>query len=525
MLSFSPSTNKHVLSILDKCSNLNHLKQLQAHLIVLGHGQTHFYAFKLIRFCTLHLSNLGYARLLFDKFNSPNIYMYAAMITAYATSSDHASAVLLYRHMLRENRSKPNDFVFSIILKSYPGVLKRYGTDLVQAQVVKSGYGGNPAVQTAVLDAYSRYCVDVGAARKVFDEMSNRSVLSWTAMISGYTRVGLVGNAVLLFDEVPEGIRDTPFWNSIIAGCVQNGLFSEAIGFFRRMIVEERFGRNRPNEITVVSVLSASGHAGLLHLGKCIHGYVCRNGLSLDLFVTNGLIDMYGKCGTYGKARMVFDNTKETNLMSWNSLINCCGLHGQSEESVSIFQEMLRRTDDVKPDGVTFIGLLNACSHGGLVVEGRYYYDMMVHEYGIEPQIEHYGCLIDLLCRVGRLEEAMQVVEGMRIPPDEVVWGALLNGSKIHRRVDLADYAVKKLVEINPKNFGHSAILANLYQGMEEWDEMQEGKNIPQDYAYKARGCSWIVVKNQVHQFYCADKSHPRTEQIYAVLGCLVDSH
>ncbi|XP_073020975.1 pentatricopeptide repeat-containing protein At1g33350 [Primulina eburnea] len=520
------SLNRHVLSILDNCSNLNHLKQLQAHLTVLGHGQTHFYAFKLIRFCTLHLSNLGYARLLFDKFNSPNIYLYAAMITAYAPLSDHASAVLLYRRMLRENRSKPNDFVFSIILKSYPAVLKRHGTELVQAQVVKSGYGETPAVQTAILDAYSRYCVDIGAARKVFDEMSDRSVMSWTAMLSGYTRVGLVGNAVLLFDEMPEGIRDTPFWNSIISGCVQNGLFSEAIEFFRRMIVEEgSAGRNKPNQVTVVSVLSASGKAGLLHLGKCIHGYVCRNGLSLDLFVTNGLIDMYGKCGNYGKARMVFNNTKETNLMSWNSLINCCWLHGQIGESISIFEEMLQRTDEVKPDGVTFIGLLNACSHGGLVVEGLYYYDMMIHEYGIEPQIEHHGCLIDLLCRAGRIKEAVQVVEGMRIPPDEVVCGAMLNGCKIHRCADFADYAVKNLIEINPKNFGHGAILANLCLEMEERDEVQEGKKMPREYTYKdAPGCSWIEVKNQVHHFYCVDKSHPRTEQIYAVLECLADS-
>ncbi|KAL0408513.1 UNVERIFIED_CONTAM: Pentatricopeptide repeat-containing protein [Sesamum radiatum] len=191
----------------------------------------------------LFACNLAYARRMFDKFSSPNIFLYTAIINAYTSVPDHVSAVLLYRDMVRENRSKPNHFMFSIILKSWPEVLPSYGVELVQTQIVKSGFGGNPVVQTAILDAYSRYGFDVGRARKVFDEISDRNVVSWTAMISGYARAGQVGNAVLLFEEMPEGIRDTPFWNSIIAGCAQNGLFSEAIEFFRRMVFEEGWGQ------------------------------------------------------------------------------------------------------------------------------------------------------------------------------------------------------------------------------------------------------------------------------------------
>lgn len=525
MVPFSTSLNRHVLSILDKCSDLNHLKQLQAHLITIGHGDTHFYAFKLIRLCTLRLCNLAYARRVFDKFRSPNIYLYTAIIGAYTRVPDHESAVLLYRDMLRSSRSKPNHYMFSIILKSWPEVVESYGVELVHTQIVKSGFGGNPVVQTAVLDGYSRYGADVGLGRKVFDEMPVRNVVSWTAMISAYARAGLLGNAVLLFEEMSVEIRDTPFWNCIIAGCLQNGLFTEAIEFFRRMIEEGVRRGDRPNQGTIVCALSALGHSGMLQLGKCIHGYVYRSGLSLDPFIVNGLIDMYGKCGSFGKSRIVFDKSPEINLTSWNSLINCYALHGRSHEAIGIFEDMTLCEDKVKPDGVTFVGLLNACTHGGLVVVGRHYYDMMIVKYGIEPQIEHYGCLIDLLCRSGRFEEAIEVVNGMRIPPDEIIWGSVLNGCKIHRRIDLAEFAEKKLIEMNPDNGGYRAMLANLYVEMGKWDESQKVRKMIYDgNVYKASGRSWIEVENQVHSFHSVDKSHPRTEEIYAVLGCLIDT-
>ncbi|XP_051149032.1 pentatricopeptide repeat-containing protein At1g33350 [Andrographis paniculata] len=497
----SGSLNRHVLTILDKCSNLDHLRQLQAHLTALGHARTHFYAFKLIRFCTTRLRNLAYARRIFDNFASPNIYIYTAIVRAYTQVPDHQSALLLFRDMVRENRSKPNHFMFSIILTSWPEFDTRYGVQLVQAQIVKTGYGGNPVVQTAMLDAYSRWGGHILAARKVFDEMSEKNVVSWTAMISGYTRAGQMGDAVALFDDMPKGVRDTPVWNCVIAGCVQNGLFSESVEFLRRMVVEEGMN-NKPNQGTIVCVLSALGHGGLLQIGKCTHGYIYRSGLSSDLFVVNGLIDMYGKCGSLEKSTSVFELAVEKNSMCWNSLINCYAVNGRTRDAIRIFEEM-RDGDEVEPDGVTLVGLLNACSHGGLVKEGRHYFDMMIKEYGIEAEIEHYGCLIDLLGRAGLFEEALQVVQEMRVPADEVVWGSLLNGCKIHRRADLAELALKKLGEIdrNSNNGGgYSATVANLYGEIGHWEEAHKlrKKTLQREgeedcgYKYKPPGFSWI---------------------------------
>ncbi|KAJ0087564.1 hypothetical protein Patl1_06909 [Pistacia atlantica] len=236
--------NQQVLAILERCNHLNHLKQLQSFLITLGHAQTNFYNFKLVRFCTLKLSNLTYARFIFDRLVSPNIYLYTAMITAYAAHYDHTSlSFSLYRDMVRKGQPLPNQFIYPHVLKSCPEVLESCGTKMVHTQIVKSGFEQYPVVKTALVDSYSRSSSDISVARKLFDEMFERNIVSWTAMISGYTRVGDIKNAVLLFEEMPD--RDVPCWNSVIAGCTQNGFFSEAIGFFRKMVMEKSLRKKK----------------------------------------------------------------------------------------------------------------------------------------------------------------------------------------------------------------------------------------------------------------------------------------
>ncbi|PHT36404.1 Pentatricopeptide repeat-containing protein [Capsicum baccatum] len=520
-----PKLHQDMLVILDKCRSSTQLKQLQGHLITTGHGQTQLYAFKLVRFCTISLSDLNYARLIFNYINFPNVYLYTAMITAYTSLPDHKSSLLLYRAMVRSGLSKPNHFVFPIILKSFPQVTKHCGIEMAHAHIERMGFGKYPVVQTALLDAYSRFTSDVRVARQLFDEISDKNVVSWTAMISGYTRVGRMGDAVLLFEEVPQHIRDTPSWNSIIAGCTQNGLFSEAISLFRRMIVEEGMVQgNKPNDITFACVLAACGHTGMLQLGKCIHGYTYRNSLHLNTLTLNALIDMYGKCGSLKQARNLFDkaNRRRGSLACWNSMINCLAPQGHWEGAIGVFKDMLRHGDDVKPDTVTFIGLLSACTHGGLVEEGLSYYDLMTRVYGINPEIEHYGCLIDLLGRAGRFEEIMKIVRDMHLTPDAVIWGSLLNGCKIHGRIDLAEYALEKLISIDPNNGSYYSVLANLYGELGKWDEARNIRKIlNQQNAYKAPGCSWIELHSQVHQFYSVEKSHPTMEEINSTLESL----
>lgn len=376
-------------------------------------------------------------------------------------------------------------------------------------------------MQTALVDSYSKFRSDLRTARELFDEMAEKNVVAWTAMISGYTRHGEIGNAVVMFEHMPE--RDIPSWNALIAGCTQNGVFSEAISLFKRMLLLDR--DIKPNGVTVVCALSACSHTGMLQLGRWIHGYAYRSGLVPDSFISNALVDMYGKCGNLKEARIIFEMTSKRNLTSWNSMINCYALHGQSETAITVFEEMMMQSGDyLKPDEVTFVSLLNACTHGGLVEKGQSYFKLMTRDYGIEARIEHYGCLIDLLSRAGRFEEAIEFVRGMRIEPDEVVWGSLLNGCKIYGLTDLAEYAVKKLIDLDPKNGGYRTMLANIYGELGKWDEVGRVRKMLKEWnAHKVPGCSWIEFDNQVHQFYSDDKTHSKIEDIYKILECLVD--
>lgn len=395
---------------------------------------------------------------------------------------------------------------------------------MIHTQILKLGFGKYPVVQTSLLDCYWRFGSDSLSAQKVFDEMTERNVVTWTAMITGYARVGRMSSAISLFEGMVE--RDTPSWNAVIAGCTQNGLFSEAINLFRQMVSSTKKGQNgdiKPNTITLVCTLSACGNTGMLHLGRSLHGYIYRNALGPDRFVSNALVDMYGKCGNLIGARRVFDTTPIKGLTLWNSMINSFALHGLSEDAISVFEEMIKCGDSVKPDEVTFVGLLNACTHGGLVDQGRAYFTSMTTNYKIVPQIQHYGCFIDLLGRAGKFDESMDVITTMRVPPDEVIWGSLLNGCKIHNRIDLAELAAKKLVEIDPRNGGYGIMLANTYVETGKWEEVGKVREMLKDTdAHKTPGCSWIEVDNRVHQFYSVDTTHPMTEEIYAILESIM---
>ncbi|CAH8387696.1 unnamed protein product [Eruca vesicaria subsp. sativa] len=507
----SSQSGQFVSDVISKSTHLNHLKQVQSFLVVAGLSHSPFLCFKLLRFCTLRLSNISYARFVFDRFSYPNTHLYAAVLTAYSSSLPlHASSAFsFFRLMLYRSVPRPNHFIYPLVLKSTPHLSSALSTPLVHSHLFKSGFHHYLVVQTALLHAYASSSVShIPLARQLFDEMSERNVVSWTALLSGYARSGDISNAIALFDEMPE--RDAPSWNAVLAACTQNGLFMEAISLFRKMINDPYV---LPNEVTLVCVLSACAQSGNLQLAKGIHAFAYRHSLSSHMFVSTSLVDLYGKCGNLVEASSVFKMTNKKTLTAWNSMINCFALHGRSEEAIAVFEEMM--CNHVKPDRITFIGLLNACTHGGLVTKGRHYFDIMSNRFDIEPRIEHYGCLIDLLGRAGLFNEALEVVAEMKMKPDEAIWGSLLNACKKYGHLDLAVVAVKNLVALNPNNGGYISMMANLYGEMGNWEEARRArKMIKLQNAYKTPGCSWIMIDSEVNQFYSLDKSHPKSEEI-----------
>ncbi|KAG9446795.1 hypothetical protein H6P81_012923 [Aristolochia fimbriata] len=286
-----------VLRLLDRCKHHGHLKQLQAFVVALGKGQSNFYSFKLLRFCALALSDLQYARRIFDSVDSPNTYLYTALITAYSSHGDTNEVFLLYKQMLRRRRPRPNNFIFPIVLRSCADECDLEGIRSVHANVVKLGFGGYSVVQTALVDGYAKSS--------------------------------------------------------------QNGLFSEAVSLFQRMVSTGE----RPNETTVVCTLSACAHLGMLRLGRRIHGYVYRNDIGLNSFIWNALLDMYGKCGSFVQTALLFDMVSEKSLASWNSVINCLALHGKSDKAIAAFKEMLL---EMHPDNAGYTRMLaNIYSESG----------------------------------------------------------------------------------------------------------------------------------------------------------------
>ncbi|KAJ4733268.1 Pentatricopeptide repeat-containing protein [Rhynchospora pubera] len=431
--------------------------------------------------------------------------------------SDSFSVLQLFVEMLRRGDAKPNEFVYPLVLRACSEESDLNLFKSVHGHAIKSLFGEFGILQSSLLDGYVRLG-DVKTARELFDGMPERNIVCWTALVSGYARVGKVGNAIALFNQMPE--RDVPSWNAIISGCAHNGFNSEAVTFFQKMVESGA----RPNKTTIFCTLSACGHMGMLRLGKQMHGlWLIEPILALIHMLSMHWWTCTENAGALQR-HIGFLRTYQIRVyLLGNSLINCFALQGHSEIAVSTFDRM--QESGVVPDEITFVGLLNACTHGGFVNQGLSYFYNMTLEYGIEPSIEHYGCVIDLLSRAGRFIEAIDIINNMKIKPDEVIWGSILNGCRIYREKDLAEIATKKLLELDPNNADYTVILANMCSESGLWDEMRTVRKVMRDTeSKKLPGCSWVEVNKRTWQFYSGDRAHPESDEIYRILDNLSEN-
>jgi pentatricopeptide repeat protein len=345
---------------------------------------------------------------------------------------------------------------------------------------MKAGFNVNAPVSTALTTLYCRLN-DMDSARKAFDAMPDKTMESWNAMISGYAQNGLTEMAVALFQEM------------------------QALNV-------------RPNPLTISSTLSACAQLGALSLGKWVHKIIAKENLELNVYVMTALIDMYVKCGSIAEARCIFNRMDNKNVVSWNAMISGYGLHGQGTEALKLYKDML----DVHllPTSSTFLSVLYACSHGGMVEEGQIAFRSMTTDYGITPGIEHCTCMVDLLGRAGRLKEAFELIS--EFPKSAVgpgVWGALLAACRVHKDGDLAKLASEKLFELEPENAGYYVLLSNLYTSKKQFSEAavvrQEAKSRK---LVKTPGCTLIEIGDKPHVFMAGDRAHPQSDAIYSYL-------
>eukprot|EP01018_Ginkgo_biloba_P020997 Gb_22288 [translate_table: standard] len=526
--------------------------------------------------------SIEHARNVFDKMSQKDVVSWNSMIAGYAQNGFCDEAIGLF-HQLPLVGINPDSATIACVLLACArlGSLQQ-GKD-IHNYVSRSGLSLDGSVANSLVTMYFK-CGSIENARQVFYKTSQRDVISWNAMVAGYAQNGrceealnifqemqwagvkadsvtitsvlpacahltalrqgkeihnyitrngfesdvFVGNALIdmyvkcgnmenarqVFDKMPR--RDVISFTTVVVGYTQNGHYDEALKLFQQM----ELAGMKPDSVTIASVLPACTYIAVLQQGKEIHDYIIRRGLDSDVFVGNALIDMYAKCGSIEEARQVFDKMPQRDVVSWSAIIAGYGMHGHGKVALSLFYQM--ELTGMKPDHITFVAVLSACSHAGMVNEGRQYFDSMSRVYHITPRLEHYTCLVDILGRAGCLDEALDIIQKMPFEPSAGVWGALLGACRIHCNIDLAERVAEHLFNLEPNKSGYYVLLSNIYAVTGRWDDVAKVRTMMKKKGVKkAPGCSWVEAQNRVHAFVVGDKSHPQSTKIYEILESL----
>eukprot|EP01018_Ginkgo_biloba_P005621 Gb_23018 [translate_table: standard] len=418
------------------------------------------------------------ARQLFDKMPERDGVSWNAMIAGYASRGISKEALRLFWESHLTN-VKPTHFTFTSVLSACASLPDLEQGKQVHVPIIKGGLELNVFVGCALLDMYAK-CGNIEDAHRLFVRMPKGDVVSWTTIIGGY---------------------------------VQNGHGEEALKLFFQM----RWEDVKPNQFTFASVLSACANIAALEHGKQVHVHVIQSGFESNIFVSSALVDMYAKCGSIEEAHQSFGKMHRRDLVSWTLMIAGYAQNGQGCEALQLFEQMLQA--GMKPNHITFICVLSACSHSGLVDEGLRYFDSMSQDHGIAPTADHYACMIDLLGRAGHLVEAENIISNMPYEPDGSMWRALLGACRVHGNMELGKRAAERLFELEPQNAATYVQLSHIYAAAGRWDEVAKLRKLIKERGVKKDpGCSWIEVKNRVHAFVLEDRSHPQTEEIYTAL-------
>lgn len=502
--------------ILKTCSNMAELKKIHAHIVKFSLSQSNFLVTKMVDVCNHH-GETEYANLLFKRVIDPNAFLYNAMIRAYKHNKVYILAITVYKEMLAhshgENPVFPDKFTFPFVVKSCAEITRYDLGNQLHGHVIKFGPKFT-VIENSLVEMYVK-CDSLNDAHKVFEEMTDRDAVSWNTLISGHVRLGQMRRARALFEEMED--KTVFSWTAMVSGYARIGSYADALEFFRRM----QMVGIEPDEVSLVSVLPACAQLGALELGKWIHIYADKSGFLRNICVCNALIEMYAKCGRIDQGRSLFDQMNERDVISWSTMIVGLANHGRAWEAIELFEEMQKTR--IKPNIITFVGLLSACAHAGLLDEGLRYFESMKRDYSIEPGVEHYGCLVNLLGLSGRLDQALQLIKRMPMKPDSAIWGSLLSSCRTHGNLEIAATAMEHLIELEPDDTGNYVLLSNLYAGLGKWDGVSKmRKHMRSRSMKKTPGCSSIEVDNVVQEFASGDDRKPSSKAIQRVLNMLL---
>ncbi|KAK4278049.1 hypothetical protein QN277_015948 [Acacia crassicarpa] len=547
----SKLSHKKVLDILNnKCSNsLQHLRQAHAIILKTGHFEDHYVSGTLVKcYADTHFNDFSLAIKVFRQIPSPNVFVWNILLKGCLENNEPQMAISSYKNMLVFN-SRPNKFTYPTLLKACAMTGSVEEGIQFHAHVVKHGLSGDVHIKSAGIQMYSSFglvkearkildiedsqsdiicwnamidgylkCRQVEAACEVFESMLEKNIGSWNAMINGLAKCGMIDSARKLFDEMSE--RDEISWSAIIDGYIKEGCFKEALEVFNEMQSQNI----RPRKYILSSVLTACANLGALDQGRWIHSFVERNSIQMEPVLGTALVDMYAKCGQLDMAWEVFENILAKEVSTWNAMIGGLAIHGQADEAIKLFTKM-NREKKLKPNGITFVGILNAYAHAGMVDGGLALFHSMKEAYGIEPEIEHYGCIVDLLGRAGLLEEAEKFMDSMPMKPNAAIWGALLNACRIHKNVELGEKVGWILLDMEPQNSGRYALLSNIYANAGRWEDVTRVRKLMKERGIKTvPGSTMMDLGGTVHEFKMGDNgSHSEWEEIYLMLGNMME--
>ncbi|XP_042497143.1 pentatricopeptide repeat-containing protein At1g08070, chloroplastic-like [Macadamia integrifolia] len=492
-------TFSFLLKACNRSEDSRNIQQIHTHIVKLGFDCDSVVCNGLLAAYIKGVRDLVSGRRVFDEMPQKRIVCsWTSLISGYAQMGRSKEALVLFLRMVEDNLMPENDTMVSILSACSSleiGEIQRWEKLLLEFS-----------------------CDDDNNVKNTHSDFID------IVLIYLCGKLGRVEKSRELFDKLAEGVRRRSVlpWNAIINGYVQNGRHMDALSVFRLMV--EGFNP-KPNHVTMVSVLSACAEVGDLSLGRWVHEYVKTNGrkciLESNTLLATAFIDMYSKCGSPKKAREVFDRMATKDVISFNAMIMGLAINGQGEDALRLFSTM--EDFGIYPNDTTFLGVLYACNHSGLVEAGRCIFQDMGQCYSITPKVEHYASYIDLLARVGHLEEALEVFTSMLVKPNAPVFGALLGGCVVHSRLDLAQHIARRLVEVDPDNSAGYVMLSNIYAVNRQWDNITELRESMRERGVKKQpGCSWISINGVVHEFLVGSTSHHQIETIYCTLDGLL---
>ncbi|KAL6520401.1 hypothetical protein OROMI_032581 [Orobanche minor] len=532
------SVTRQRSSLWRNCTNLRTLNQIHACMIVNSFNSDRSALKELIYAAAVAVpSTIHYARRMFDRISEPDLFMWNTMLRGSAQSSKPQLAISLYAKM-EKVFLQPDHYTFPFLIKACTRLSWINTGSAIHGKVTKHGFEWNKFARNAIIYFHAN-CGEIKVASTLFDESARNDVVAWSALTAGYARRGDLHMARQLFEDMP--VKDLVSWNVMITGYVKLGEMECARELFNlvpnrdvvtwntmisgyiiseehrkalEMYEEMRRAGECPDEVTMLSLLSACAHLGALHIGEEIHCSISEMGEGvLGVFLGNALIDMYAKCGNIEKALGVFHCMRDKDATSWNSIIVGLAFGGYMDKSVSIFEEM--RKTKCRPDEITFVGVLIACSHAGKVDEARAYFNLMKNAYNIRPNAKHYGCMVDLFGRAGLLNEAFKFIDTMEFEPNAIIWRTLLGACRIHCNVELGRLANEQLLKLRRDESGDYVLLSNIYASNGEWCGVEKVRKLMDGSGVKkARGFSLVDEENdELLEFLLGSKPHKNARE------------